>query len=373
MSVRQRHDKDPKTGRVTKYWMIDIKFTHIDDRVERIRKVAPVQTKRGAEQYERELRQSLLGGAPTRKEEDAPKATPIFREFAKDFIDTYAVNNNKQAEVAGKRAAFRDHLTPFFGGYHLDRIGTELLEKYKATKITKGLSPKTVNNHLSKVRKLLAVAVDWGHLDHVPAVRWMKTADPDFDFLTFEEAERLGAAADPEWRAMITTGLKTGLRIGELLGLRWQDVDLVAGKLRVRQAVSRGIIGTPKNGKSREVPLSDLALRALRLHRHLRGEFVFCDEAGKMLKRSSTKWPLYRACRRAGLRQIGWHVLRHTFASHLVMRRVPLKAVQELMGHSTIEMTMRYSHLSPDARRDAVTVLDLPAEGTMGAQKAQEG
>jgi site-specific recombinase XerD len=62
-------------------------------------------------------------------------------------------------------------------------------------------------------------------------------------------------------------------------------------------------------------------------------------------------------CKRAGLRRIGWHALRHTFASHLVMRGVPLKAVQELMGHATIEMTMRYAHLSPDVRRSAVQML----------------
>ena len=68
--------------------------------------------------------------------------------------------------------------------------------------------------------------------------------------------------------------------------------------------------------------------------------------------------PIWRACKRAGLRPISWHVLRHTFASHLVMRGVPLKAVQELMGHATIEMTMRYAHLSPDVRRNAVQLLD---------------
>jgi len=82
---------------------------------------------------------------------------------------------------------------------------------------------------------------------------------------------------------------------------------------------------------------------------------------------------MWRACKRAGLRRIGWHVCRHTFASHLVMRGAPIKAVQELMGHSTMEMTMRYSHLSPDVRRDAVGLLDKPAVRVHGTIAAQGG
>ena len=77
-----------------------------------------------------------------------------------------------------------------------------------------------------------------------------------------------------------------------------------------------------------------------------------------MLTENECKHPLWRTCRRAGLRIIGWHSLRHTFASHLVMRGAPLKAVQELLGHADIRMTMRYSHLSPSVRRDAVALLD---------------
>jgi integrase len=122
---------------------------------------------------------------------------------------------------------------------------------------------------------------------------------------------------------------------------------------------SRHATLTPSaRGKSREIPLNDKVLTALKRHRHLRGELVFCDEGGRMLPKVC-KWPMWSACKKAGLRRIGWHVLRHTFASHLVMRGAPLKAVQELLGHSTIEMTMRYAHLSPDVRRDAVRLLDV--------------
>lgn len=89
------------------------------------------------------------------------------------------------------------------------------------------------------------------------------------------------------------------------------------------------------------------------------GPLVFCDAEGNMLTKGATKWPLWSACQKAGLRRIGYHCLRHTFASHLVMRGVPIRAVQELLGHGTIEMTTRYAHLSPDARRNAVKVLDV--------------
>lgn len=90
-----------------------------------------------------------------------------------------------------------------------------------------------------------------------------------------------------------------------------------------------------------------------------------------MLTRHGCKWPLRAACERAGIRLVGWHVLRHTFASHLVMRGAPLEAVQELLGHQDIKMTMRYAHLSPDARRDAVRLLDGPADGSEGGRELE--
>src|SRR5580704_15601349 len=98
---------------------------------------------------------------------------------------------------------------------------------------------------------------------------------------------------------MILTALRAGLRLGELMELRWDDLDLIKGVLRVRRAIWGGVVDTPKGGRTREVPL--------------------------------------------------------------VMRGVPLKAVQELLGHASIEMTMRYAHLAPDVSRDAVRLLDAPA------------
>lgn len=106
------------------------------------------------------------------------------------------------------------------------------------------------------------------------------------------------------------------------------------------------------------MPLCETLVRVLKAHRHLRSDYVFCLENGEPLPRQ-TMWHVLRtACRKAGLRDVQWHALRHSFASHLVQKGVPLKAVQELLGHSTIEMTMRYAHLAPAMLADAVAVLD---------------
>ena len=234
------------------------------------------------------------------------------------------------------------------------------------------LSAKTINNCLTVLRRLLVVARKRGLIEVVPEVEWLRVERPDFDFLDFDEAERLLANADEEWRTLILVALRTGMRQGELRALRWQDVDLVAGRIFVRQNIVRGHVGTPKSGKPREIALGEEVRAALKAHRHLRGPLVFCDMAGNVLTKGEMKHPLWRACKRAGLRLIGWHVLRHTFASHLVMRGAPIKAIQELLGHATIQMTMRYAHLSPDIARDAVRLLDQPKPARLGSGWAAE-
>lgn len=115
---------------------------------------------------------------------------------------------------------------------------------------------------------------------------------------------------------------------------------------------------------------------ALKGHRHLRGPYVFCQPDGQPLTASMTEHRLSRAVSRAGIIReqgaIAWHGLRHTYGSHLAMRGVPLKVIQELMGHATIEMTMRYAHLAPEARESAVQQLDRPVPLQLHAAPAND-
>lgn len=338
-------------------WWTDFRFNR-----ERIRRKSPVDTKRGAEEHERRLRQRLMDGLAI-DADDKPTEVTTLGEFADQEFMEYAGNNNKPSEQASKRSVLRHHLRPAFGAVRLDAIDSRAVESYKAAKLASGLNRKTINNHLTILRKLLHLAVEYGVLTAVPRLKWFKTADPGFDFLDFEEADRL-LTASGEDRTLLLVAVRTGLRLGELRALRWQDVDLVAGRLNVRQAVTKKhAVGTPKNGREREVPLAESVRQALKAHRHLRGPLVFCNEGGDMLTEGEVRWPLERACKRAGLRDVGIHVLRHTFASHLAMRGVPVKTIQELLGHRTIQTTMRYAHLAPEVRRDAVELLDGSASG----------
>jgi integrase len=293
--------------------------------------------------------------------------------------------NNKASERASKRSIFTQHLVPHFGEMLLDEIGPRQIAAYKAEKLepsdgSGGLKPKTINNHLTVLGKSLALAVEWGKLRVAPRVGFLRMAEPVIDFLTFDEAPLLLGSADPgPWRTMILLGLRAGLRQGEILALEWPDVDLARGVLHVRRRIWEGDIDIPKGGKGRHVPLSDELRAALReLPSRFAGRLVFPAPGGRHLRKNECKWPLWRACGGAGLRRIGWHVIRHTFASHLVMRGVSLRAAQELLGHKDIKMTMRYAHLAPDVTRDAVALLDArpelragPGGGPLGARSGR--
>ena len=371
MSVR----RDKKYG----HWLYRKQIRLRDGRTVRIFGVPTTiglpDTRAGADEAERRHLDRVLNTGEVTQVPAPPtkKEIPTLREFSTIFLETSKLKN-KASTLDAKNAALKCHLLPLIGELRLDEVTFTTIEDLKlalaSRKITRvaeekreqarTLSPKTINNVLVCLHRMLVVARKRGLIEAVPEFEWLHAPLPEFDFLDFDEATRLIEAAEDQLRTMIVTALRTGMRHGELLALRWQDVDLVAGRIMVRQNVVRGVIGTPKSGKAREIPLGDDVRRALKEHRHLRGPYVFCDMDGHMLTDSELNRPLAHACTRAGLRPIGWHVLRHSFASHLAMRGATLKVIQELLGHATITMTMRYAHLAPEISREAVRLLDSP-------------
>ena len=157
---------------------------------------------------------------------------------------------------------------------------------------------------------------------------------------------------------MVITALHTGMRRGEILSLTWDHVNLTQGVIRLTQT---------KNGEAREIPINETVRSVLAgLRTRIDVPWVFHDEAGNKFK--DTRKRFEAACKRVGLTDFHFHDLRHTFASWLVMAGVPLATVSELMGHKSISMTMRYAHLSPAHKAEAVCSLDNNL--TIGAKAA---
>lgn len=300
----------------------------------------------------------------------ATKSIPTLLAFADTFLAA-AKLSNKPSSIENKESMLRRHILPRIGDLPLCDVDFAVIQDLTlalkesrnlvCTRKPRTTHPNTVNKVLGCLKHVLRLAHKRGLIEEIPEITKLAAPQAKFDFLTFEEADHLVAAAEGEWRTMVIVALHTGLRRGELLALGKDAVDLKDRRVHVRRNYHRGRLGTPKSGLSREVPLSETATRALAAHRHTRSEdFVFCDAKGNLLTASRMRYELRAICKRAGMRRIGWHVMRHSFASHLVMRGVPLAVVQKLLGHSSIVVTQRYAHLVPQMGRDAVLILDRP-------------
>jgi integrase len=195
------------------------------------------------------------------------------------------------------------------------------------------------------------------------------------EFYEFEDYGRLVEAAAKMGTGellVVRLGGDAGLRRGEMMALRWSDVDFRRKQLRIEQAAFRRsgrvareenapqwTVDTPKSGRGRIVPMTTALFDALQAHGHLRGPCVLTRDDGSPVPGHVLRDWLERAQRRAGLRVLGsLHKLRHTFCSHLAMKGAPPKAIQELAGHESLSTTLRYMHLSPSVRDQAIALLN---------------
>lgn len=194
--------------------------------------------------------------------------------------------------------------------------------------------------------------------------------EAEAEYYDHETYERLVAGAeqvDPRIHAAVLLGGDGGLRRGEILAINLEDVDCKIGQLVIRRNVfwskGKGIVDTPKGGKSKPVPCTPRLLAALKECRHLRGERLLYDDDGNPVTPKLLKLWIERAERKAGLPATGrMHVYRHTFASHLAMAGVPAKTIQELARHADLTTTMRYMHLSPNAVKAGIEMLGRSRE-----------
>jgi len=310
--------------------------------------------------YEAVLRQKLARGESIDAGAQAKAQEQTFAQFAWKWFAEYSVANNKPSEQCSKKYILNASLIPFFGKMRIDRITTNDIEKYKTQAFKKGLAKKTINNHLTVFRTCVYTAYEWLKLEGTPPkVTRLKCPPPKTDYLSPDECTLLLSCANGILREMMLVALRTGMRQGELRGLQWTSVDWQNRSLTVRHSLCNYTkqLGSPKGNRERYIPIMDAEVYATLLKRKRASGYVFLNKEGRPFGSEHLGRQLADVCEKAGLRKIGWHTLRHTFASHLAMRGAPLSAVQMLLGHTTIATTMRYAHLSQSTLRTAIGLL----------------
>lgn len=346
------------------------------------RKAKAVGDKRTAELVAEKIRAKLTLG-----EFKIESKEPIkFMDYAQNWIRTYASVHCKESTVKEYQAIIRNHLAPSFANLTLLEITREAVKRLIAEKIESGLSRSTVSLILAPLIEMLNHAVEDGILASNPAARAgrfnrgrTEREARRFDCLTREELAHLLLAAKehyPSYYPFILCAARTGMRFGELVGMQWGDIDFHNRFIEVRRSIHKGRISSPKAGKIRRVDMSAQLTEVLKGLRDLRlaeaavkgtelepSAWVFCNRDGSFLDSGnfySRVWqPLLR---KAGLRHLRFHDLRHTYASLLIQQGESLAYIRDQLGHHSIRVTVdTYGHLVPGSNRGAVDKLDEPA------------
>jgi integrase len=312
---------------------------------------------------ERKLRQAMT---------DADRGLTFDRPDLKlgEYLDRWLSDSVKdtvrQRTWERYESIVRVHIKPAFGRVKLKALTSNHVRAFYREKLDAGLAPRTVNYIHTTLHKALKDAVSDGLVPrNAAAVKAPRPKKPEIHPLSPKQARALiTASREDRFHALYVVALHCGLREGELLGLRWDDVDLDAGALQVRRTLSETRTGhkfeKPKNGKGRSVKLSQRAAEALNSHRVRQNEerlnagslwqdngLVFPTTTGTTMSCTNLLGRHFKPLlRRAGLPDIRLHDLRHTCATILLVAGKHPKYVQELLGHASISITLdTYSHV----------------------------
>ncbi len=291
-----------------------------------------------------------------------------FEDFADEYFELHCkVNNKKSFNTADKHNI--KVLKAFFGGLCLDEITAHKVQTFKSERVkafrtlsdgsTKLITPTTVNRQLTCLKSMFNKAIAWGRFfspNPVKGIKLFKENNARLRFLEKEEITKLIANSNPPIKAIIIVAVNTGMRKGEIMGLKWRDIDFKRGIIHLYNT---------KNGEKRQLPMNETVINALiGVRKHPESELIFTKSTGESY--GDFKKSFFTACNNSGIKNFRFHDLRHTFASQLVMNGIDLNTVRELLGHKTIQMTLRYSHLSPSFKKEAVETLNKRIDTNTG-------
>ncbi|MGD0336195.1 MAG: site-specific integrase [Candidatus Omnitrophota bacterium] len=279
-----------------------------------------------------------------------------------DFANEYLELHSKLKKSYYTDCKIVNLLKKYFSGKYLYEITSLDVEKLKSTR-AKEVSPATVNRALAVLKSMFNRAIVWGKVEHNPcrAVKMFKENNQRLRFLEKEEIDKLLANCCEHLKPIVIVALHTGMRKSEILGLKWRDVDIEHKTIHLLDT---------KNGEKRDVPMNSVAIKTIiSVPKHKDSFYIFCNQDGEPYGDIKKSW--LTAVKKACIIDFHFHDLRHTFASQLVMSGVDLNTVRELLGHKSLEMTIRYSHLSPDHKKKAVDILSYKIGSKSGTNLAQ--
>ena len=311
-------------------------------------------------------------------------------KYLERWLSDYAVNSVSAATLVRYRGIVTNHLLPTIGRVQLSELRPAHIQRAYAEALAAGgrrdrrsgsLSARTVLQHHHVLREALAHAVRWQLIARNPAdaVAPPKPIRHEMRVLNREEAQALLAAcAGDSLYGLLHAALATGARLGELLALRWSDIDSTSGTLRITRSAQRlpkqGIVfHAPKTHRSiRPIALSPITLRVLKSHRVAQSEqrlvagnawadhdLIFANALGQPLDGTAVTKRFQKIAGGAGLGHVRFHDLRHTAATLMLSAGTHPKVVSERLGHATINITLdTYSHVLPDLQHEAAITID---------------
>jgi len=275
---------------------------------------------------------------------DVKKAPKVkFEDFVDEYLEVHSKPNNKSWRKSDYPNL--NGLKKYFGGKYLFEITPEDIERYRAERI-KEVTKSTVNRVLNCLSSMYSRAIEWGKATNNPMskIKLFKVPEKRIRYLEKEEISKLLNNCCEHLKPIVIVALHTGMRKSEILGLKWHDIEIKRGIIHLLDT---------KNGEKREVPMNEVVQKTvIGVLKNPESQYVFCNKDNKPY--GNVRKSFDTACRNAEISNFRFHDLRHTFASQLVMSGVDLNTVRELLGHKSIEMTLRYSHLSPDHKKRAV-------------------
>lgn len=280
------------------------------------------------------------------KKEDYAISLP---EIADIYMRDYSIPNKKSSK---RDRQLLDNLISYFGDMKLQEISAHDIEKYKAYRV-KEIKKSTLNRELGCLKALYNKAIEWDYIDKNPVRKVKFFNEEPFKrqrYLNEEEIKKLlEACGTPYLRDIVGIALNTGMRLSPILNLEWKYVDFIEEVITLIKTKNNKIHKIPMNKRSKEILFRRKCAKT-------NIKYVFCFEDGINIK--SVRTGFESAVKRAGIDDLVFHDLRHTFASHLMKKNVKLLTIKELLNHSTINMTLRYAHLAPNDERKAVNKLD---------------